>query len=81
MKNMFGLISLLVVVAVIALLAKKQLSAVNSALPDAGNAAGISVGQPQTGSTVKETSVQIQQQVKSQVDAAMQQPRGEPAEK
>ena len=60
MRSIFGFVGLLLVVAIIGLVAKKQFSSVAVVSP---------------GATVQQQSEQIQQQVKQSVDAAMQQAR------
>jgi hypothetical protein len=89
MRILFGIGGLLVVLAIVAVLSKKQLSAVSEikipqpvgvgAGADAG-AAG-AVPSPNANATVKEQSQQIQQQYKQAIDAAMQQPRALPDDK
>ncbi len=76
MRAMFGMVSLLVVVAIVGLLAKKQLSAVSTmpALP-AGFASA------PAGATVKQQSQQIQQQYKENLEKALQQARPLPDDK
>lgn len=65
MKSMFGLLSLLLALAVVGVLVKKQLG-------------GVSGG---TGPAPQEQSQQIQQQFKQSLDAAMQQTRPMPEDK
>ncbi len=65
------------VVAVIGVLTKKQLSASTGMRLPAASTAGISVG----GGTVTQQSEQIQQQIKQSIDATMQQARPEPEDK
>jgi hypothetical protein len=67
MRMIFGLASLLIVVAVIAILAKKQLFAVTQ-LP---NAAAVSATDATKPANIAEQSKQMQQQVKDQMDEAM----------
>jgi hypothetical protein len=67
MRMVFGVLSLLFVVAVIGVLAKKQLGAVS----------GISL--PAT--TPQQQSQQLQNQLKKSVEDAMQQTRPEPDDK
>jgi hypothetical protein len=69
MRSMFGVLGLLLVLAVVGLLAKKQLAS-TSALP-----------QTTPGTTVQQQSQQVQQQVKESVEAAMQQARPVPDDK
>ncbi len=70
MRAMFGLVSLLVVLGIVALLAKKQLSSV-STLPvlPAGSASA------PAGVTVKQQSQNVQQQYKESLEKALQQAR------
>jgi UPF0716 family protein affecting phage T7 exclusion len=69
MRAIFSVLGLLLVVAIVGLLAKKQLST-TIAVPDTT-----------PGTTVQQQSQQIQQQVKQSVDAAMQQARPMPDDK
>ena len=86
MRSVFGVLSLLLVVAVIGFLAKKQMSSVNEIkLPDpsavsAGNPASPTnpVGAP---GNVQQQSQQIQQQFKAAAEAAVQQARPMPDDK
>ncbi len=77
MRAVFGVLSLLIVVAVVAVLARKQLGA-NAIVP-----ANPGVAMPATapGATVQQQSQQIQDQVKQSVEAAMQQARPVPDDK
>lgn len=77
MRTVFGVLSLLMVVAVIGVLAKKQLSTNTGVRLPAASAAGSSVG----GGTVTQQSQQLQQQIKQSIDATMQQARPEPEDK
>ena len=79
MRAIFGVLSLLVVLAIVGVLAKKQLSAASQpaatlAVPGVAASSDV-VGQP---ATVKAQSAQIQQQYKQAIDNAMQQPRPMP---
>jgi len=70
----FGVLSLLLVVAVVGMLAKKQLSAVNTPpASDAGVVAPVI--------TTPQQSQQLQDQIKKSVEDALQKPRGEGEEK
>ena len=69
MRAMFGVLGLLLVLAIVGLLAKKQLNTT------------IEVPTATPGATVQQQSQQIQQQVKQSVDAAMQQARPMPDDK
>jgi len=75
MRGMFGLVGLLLVVAIIGLLAKRNLSSLTGAPTSAATSAGVALPTTTPGATVKEQSQQIQQQVKQQVETAVQQPR------
>lgn len=77
MRVIFGVLSLLIVVAVIGLLAKSQLgfSSGVGTVTQSSFGVSLSVGTPQ------QQSQQLQNQVKTSVEAAMQQARPEPDEK
>ena len=79
MRAIFGVLSLLIVLAVVGVLAKKQLATTTSQLPalqtPAVSAANVSTG------TVKEQSLQVQQQYKQALESALQQARPQPEEK
>lgn len=89
MRSVFGVLSLLLVVAVIGFLAKKQMSSVNEIkLPDpsavsAGNpASSVSPTNPVSApGNVQQQSQQIQQQFKAAAEAAVQQARPMPDDK
>jgi hypothetical protein len=75
MKAIFSILSLVIVLAVIGLLAKKQLAGIaHTTVPLPGNA---EVVMPVTtpGATPQQQSQQIQQQVKESLEAALQQAR------
>ncbi len=73
MRMLFGVLSLLFVVAAIGFLAKKQLSSAHDIqLPEAAAAAS---------GTVQQQALQIQQQIKAAAEAAVQQPRPMPDDK
>ena len=74
MRAMFGLVGLVVALAIVGLLVKKQLSATRTPVPALQTAAPASAP---TG-TVREQSQQVQQQVKQQVEGLMQQARPMP---
>lgn len=65
MKAIFGVLSLLVVLAVVGLLAKQQLNP----------GAGVATQSTTVGATPQQQSQQMQAQVKQSLDAAMQQAR------
>lgn len=73
MRAVFGVVSLLVVLAIVSVLVKKQMGALTVAPP-----AGIAIP---AGATPQQQSQQIQTQVKQSVDAAMQQARPMPDDK
>jgi hypothetical protein len=73
MRAIFSVVSLLVVVAVIGLLAKKQLTSVGNPTP-ATDATGISLPASPPGTTPAQRSQQMQQQMKQAIEQA-QQPR------
>ena len=75
MRFGFSLVGLLVALAIVVVLVKKQLYAPSVALPPATQQVV-----PDTGKAVnvKEQSQQVQQQVKQQVESLMQQPRSMP---
>jgi hypothetical protein len=82
MRMVFGLIGLVVVLAIVGILAKKQLGAVsNIKLPEAAGAAGVVVPAADPQASVKAQSQQMQEQVKKALDAAMQQQRPMPDDK
>lgn len=83
MKGLFGLVGLLLSLAIVGVLVKKQLASTQQIVPSLelpvpANSDGASTAP--TG-TVKEQSQQIQQQYKQALDAAMQKSRAEPDEK
>ena len=80
MKGAFGLIGLLLALAIVALLVRQQLTSTQKIAPVLQDAPA---GTPQGGAsaaTVREQAQQTQQRVKQAVEAAMQKPRPEPAE-
>lgn len=81
MRSVFGVVSLLVGLAVVGILAKKQLGAVHDTMvPTVPGTPSITpVADP--GVSVQQQSQQIQQQVKAAAEAALQQPRAVPDEK
>ena len=82
MRSIFGVLSLLIVVAIIGVLAKKQMTSINEikvpAVP--GSTPGVTI-KVDPNATVQQQSQQIQQQFKSAAEAAVQQPRAMPEEK
>ena len=75
MRGLFGLVGLLLVVAIVGLLAKKNLTSLSATPTPAATSSGVELPSTTPGATVKEQSQQIQQQYKQQVEAAVQQPR------
>ena len=79
MRAVFGLVGLVVALAIVAVLAKKQLGATRTPLPSLQlPAASDSAVAPAPAGTVREQSQQVQQQVKQQVEGLMQQARPMP---
>mgnify|MGYP000868266906 CR=1 FL=1 len=73
MRFFFGLIGLVVVLAIVGTLVKQQLASQKVVVP------ALQVpGAPAPTGNVREQSQQIQQQYKQALDAALQQPRPEP---
>ncbi len=81
MRSIFGIVSLLVVLAVVGVLAKKQLGAVAVVPTQAPADSGVVMPTTTPGASPQQQSQQIQQQVKQSVEAAMQQARPMPDEK
>ena len=89
MRMIYGVLSLLFVVAVVGFLAKKQFASVNQikvpsvSAPAADGAAAGAPALPPTNPTgnVQQQSQQIQQQFKAAAEAAVQQARPMPDEK
>lgn len=75
MRGLFGIVGLLVTLAIVGVLAKKQLSAVTTIAPPAGFASA------PVGSTPQQQSQLIQQQVQQSVENTMQQARPMPEDK
>jgi hypothetical protein len=85
MRAIFGVVSLLIVLAIVGIAAKKQLQAVNNvgaSLPPAQTGADTQTVAPPA-STVRAQSQQLQQRVADDVNKALQQgaARNEAAEK
>ncbi len=84
MRMIFGVLSLLFVVAIVVFLAKKQMASVNDIkVPSvsASGAVGTAVPTINPSGNVQQQSQQIQQQFKAAAEAAVQQPRAMPDEK
>ena len=78
MRALFGLVGLVVVLAIVGLLAKKQLVATRAPVPALQTATGSAAPASEPTGTVREQSQQMQQQVKQQVEGLMQQARPMP---
>ena len=85
MRAIFSVLSLLLVLALVGLLVKKQLASTQQAIPaltiPAPTSAGADATPTKPVGTVQEQSQQIQQQYKQAIDAALQQARPVPDEK
>ena len=81
MRSIFGIVGLLVVLAVVGVLVKKQIGAVQEIKVPAVSGAPAATSSTEPGANVQQQSQQIQQQYKATVDAAVQQPRAMPDEK
>ncbi len=75
MRGLFGVVGLLLTLAIVGVLAKKQLGAVTTVAPPAGFASA------PAGATVQQQSQLLQQQVKQSVEGTMQQARPMPEDK
>ncbi len=85
MKALFGVVSLLVALAIVGLLAARQMKSVApSVAPSASRPAQADVPSFSGSGTVREQSQQLQKQLQSDVAKALEQgaaARGEPADK
>lgn len=79
MRAIFGVLSLLMVVAIIGVLAKKQLSPAPVKVAPAD--AGLAVPAPAAGATPQQQSQQIQNQMRQSIDNTLQQARPMPEDK
>lgn len=79
MRALFGMVSLLLVLAIVGVLVKKQLSPAPLAPATADGSIVLPV--PTEGSTVRQQSQQIQQQYRQKLEGAMQQARPMPDDK
>lgn len=78
MRAVFGVLSVLIVVLIIGLLVKKQLSpAPVKVAPETG----FTLPTPAAGSTPQQQSQQVQQQVRQQLESTLQQARPMPEDK
>jgi len=82
MRALFSIVGLLLVLAIVGVLTKKQLGSVNAVkLPAAvGSDTTVNI-QVDSNASAQQQSQQIQQQFKAAAEAAMQQPRAMPDEK
>jgi multidrug efflux pump subunit AcrB len=81
MRSIFSILGLLIVLAVVGMLAKKQLGSLAGSAPKAPAESGVTLPTAAPGASPQQQSQQIQQQIKQSVDAALQQPRPMPEEK
>ena len=81
MRTILGVLSLLLVVVIVGVLAKKQLGAISGTRLPAASAASAPTGEVGVAVTVPQQSQQLQQQIKQSVEATMQQARPEPDDK
>ncbi len=79
MRAIFGVLSLLIVVAIIGVLAKKQLSPAPVKVAPAD--AGLVFPAPAAGATPQQQSQQIQHQMRQSIENTMQQARPMPEDK
>lgn len=82
MRSIFGVLSLLIVVAIVGVLAKKQMTSINEIKVPAvaSEVPGVTL-KVDPNATVQQQSQQIQQQFKAAAEAAVQQPRAMPDDK
>lgn len=82
MRAVLGIVSLLVVLALVGLLTRKSLDATRSTLPDVQAPATSGAATPAAlpAGTVREKSQSIEQQYKQALENALHQQRPEPAE-
>jgi hypothetical protein len=81
MRGIFSIVGLLVAVAVVGMLAKKQLHSVADLHPMPQNDTTILLPTTAPGATVQQQSLQIQQQLKKSVEDSLQQTRAVPDDK
>ena len=82
MRSIFGVLSLLIVLAIIGVLAKKQMTSINEIkVPAVAGTPPDVVIKVDPNAAVQQQSQHIQQQFKSAAEAAVQQPRAMPDEK
>lgn len=80
MRAVFGLVGLVVALAVVGVLVKKQMSTTRAPVPALQTAPGVAAPASAPKGSVRDQSQQVQQQVKEQMDALMQQARPMPDE-
>ncbi|GKS98476.1 hypothetical protein AVKW3434_03830 [Acidovorax sp. SUPP3434] len=78
MRMGFGLVGLLVALAIVAVLVKKQMGATRASVPVIAVPGAQPPASGASAATVREQSQQVQQQVKQQMEALMQQARPVP---
>ncbi len=83
MKGVFGMVGLLITLAIVGILIKKQLFTAQQSMPALQQVVPATPGAADEtqGQTVKQQAQQVQQQYKQALDAAMQQSRPIPDEK
>lgn len=78
MRAILGVLSLLIALAIVGVLAKKQMAGMTGSAPSSTE---VSLPVTRPNATPQEQSQQMQQQVKQSVEAAMQQARPMPDDK
>jgi len=79
MRMVFGLVGLLVTLAIVAVLARQQMAATRTAVPSQATATGLHAPAPgASAASVRDQSQHMQQQIKQQMDGLMQQARPMP---
>jgi hypothetical protein len=81
MRAIFGVLGLLVVLAMVGLLVKKQLVSAQQVVPGLQVPDAVNKASDKADSTVRQQSQQIQQQYKQALESAMQQARPMPDDK
>ena len=82
MRTLFGVVGLLLVLAIVGFLAKKQLTALgDTKVPALAASAAPGAVQVNPDGNVQQQSQQIQQQFKAMADAAVHAPRAMPEDK
>ena len=81
MRAIFGVLGLLVVLAMVGLLVKKQLASTQQAVPVLQVPGAVNKAPANADDTVHQQSQQIQQQYKQALESAMQQARPMPDDK